>query len=329
MQDFKEDDTHCFFLSLGAEAKTRKVIVDGVRYLPVRDVIMLGNGSPDIQKATDAWSGTRAEVKAALAPYMRKHQFPGAGNRPVDVITMRGAMQLLVMMPMAPVAIVIRGRIVDTMCRVMAGDVTLIAEIQRNAASNGPMQQAAREILRDGMGPDAGGAAHGAIIEGIHAVQQFAGESEGRVLKALDAQGLVIGGMNESLSSLVKTLEEQVAAQALTILARDATILAHEETIRTHEETINHLRGEKNEAEDLARRQKYMLGELRGLQTYHAEVVGKRNVAEAKLDAAKVEIQTLKEQVVAARAAADSDEHMLEVMEAFWERKRARTSDAA
>ena len=348
MQDFKEDDTHCFFLSLGAEAKTRKVILDGVRYLPVRDVIMLGNGSPDIPKATSAWSDLRADVKAALAPYMRKHQFPGAGNRPVDVITMRGAMQLLIMMPMAPVAIMLRGKLVDTMCRVMAGDVTLIPEIQRNAASNGPMQQAAREILRDGMGPDAGGAAHGAIIEGIHAVQQFAGESEGRVLKALDAQGMVIGGLNESLSSLGKTLEEQVAAQALTILARDATILAHEETIRTHEETIvahegtiaghettiNYLRGEKDEALSLVGRQAFMLGKLRGLQTEHEAVQGERNLAEARLIAANAEIKTLKDEVDRQkRLASDNKEelaaHMREVFDLAYGQKRARTSDAA
>ena len=327
MQEFKEDDSHVFFLNLGAEAKSRKVIFDTVRYLAVRDVIMLGMGLQDPQKASSAWSDLRSDVKTALAPYLRKHQFPGAGSRPVDVITMRGAMQLLVMLPLAPTAILIRGLLVDTMCRVVAGDLTLIPEIQRNAASNGPMQQAAREILQDGMGPNAKGAASDAIVKGIHDVQQFAVESEGRVLKALDTQGTT---MSESLSTLVKTLEEQAAEQGRIITARDNTIRAHEETIRAHEKTIVYLRGEKDKASELSQRQAYKLGQLRAMQTDYEVVQGARNVAKAKLIAADIEIKTLKEEVERQKRLANENKEelvsrMSDVLEAVWERKRART----
>ena len=155
MQDFKEDDTHYFFLSLGAEAKSRKVILGGARYLLVRDVIMLGNGSPDTQKAFRAWAEMSVDVKTLLAPNIRKHQFPGEGNRPVYVINMRGAVQLLAMLKTEkPHIMIARGGLADTICQVWLSDLAQVRETQHEISPSVYIDESildVNDLLKDEM----------------------------------------------------------------------------------------------------------------------------------------------------------------------------------
>ena len=146
--------------------------------------------------------------------------------------------------------------------------------------------------------------------------------------------------MSESLSNRVKALEERAVEQGRIIAARDDTIRAHKETIRgqattilAHEATINHLRGEKEIAEARAGPQTFKLLQLGGLEDEKKAAEAQRAIAEAKLHAATVELNALKNDFERMKRTAGENNqklaaHMREVFDIAYGHKRARTGDA-
>ena len=76
----------------------------------------------------------------------RKHQFPGAGQRPIAVITFSEAIKLLCYLPRMHTGAMM-DYVVDTFTRLVAGDARLLQELTHNAQSDGLAQTAARNEL--------------------------------------------------------------------------------------------------------------------------------------------------------------------------------------
>eukprot|EP00961_Rhodomonas_salina_P225732 3052327-Rhodomonas_salina.1 len=75
-----------------------------------------------------------------------KHQFPGAGQRPIWVVTIDEAIEFLDCLPDRHTNEV-KAYIRTQFLRVTGGDPTLHDEIDRNAGSTGTIQQLAREAV--------------------------------------------------------------------------------------------------------------------------------------------------------------------------------------
>ena len=88
------------FTDVAPEAKSvRGVVLDrGVTYLSIRDLIMAVTGKKP-HNAVNTWRDLPREMVGELGSSVCNYQFRGQGQRPQPLITLEGALQLLVWLP--------------------------------------------------------------------------------------------------------------------------------------------------------------------------------------------------------------------------------------
>ena len=133
------------FGELVSGATVRFQFVDGVQYLSIRDFIMVVC-EQNSKRAWATWDNLSEERKNELSQKLGKIKFDGRGEREQPGVTFDGALTLMNWLP-GEKAKTWRGKATQILKRYFAGDPSLLDDIQANAASNAPLNQAARESL--------------------------------------------------------------------------------------------------------------------------------------------------------------------------------------
>ena len=126
-------------------ASVRVVIIDGVQYLSIRDIVM-SLCKKNMNDASDVWRKLSDEHKREVRDMVSTYQFPGRGQSAQSVITFPGAIRLSMFLP-GEHAKRHRSAMSQILTRYFAGDKSLLAEIEANAVSSQPVSQMARESL--------------------------------------------------------------------------------------------------------------------------------------------------------------------------------------
>ena len=119
----------------------------GERYLSVRDTIMVVCDMNN-DRAAKTWRNLNDEVKDELSQFLTNFQFSGRGQSEQPVITFQGALKLIMILP-GETAKKTRSHFAEILTRYYAGDSSLHAEVEANAAAEGPVNLLAREALPD------------------------------------------------------------------------------------------------------------------------------------------------------------------------------------
>ena len=129
----------------GGTESVRFTVINGGTYMSIRDIIMVVC-KKDNQRAWETWDRLDAEKKEELSAFCADFQFPGQGQRAQPVITLEGALKLIMWLP-GGMAKDYRSRACGILTRFLGGDSTLVEEIEANAASDAPIHVLAREAL--------------------------------------------------------------------------------------------------------------------------------------------------------------------------------------
>ena len=135
------------FDELVPNASVRFQIINGKHYLSVRDLIMVYCVT-DRKNASKIWNRTTDDKRTEVSPFMHHFQFPGPGEKTQDVITFEGAVKILMWLP-GNSAKDFRSKVTEILTRYLAGDSTLIKEIEQNAESSHPVNVMARAAMED------------------------------------------------------------------------------------------------------------------------------------------------------------------------------------
>jgi len=136
------------FSELLPNASVRFVKIDGTYFISIRDLIM---AYCDVLShyACKIWRTRLSyECKEAVRPFCSQWKFHGCNEKIQDVITLQGALKLLAWLP-GDSAKNFRNKADDILIRYIAGDYTLLREIERNAASNAPINVMARNAMEN------------------------------------------------------------------------------------------------------------------------------------------------------------------------------------
>jgi len=126
-------------------ATVRFCVIDGVQYLSIHDLIKCVCGKNN-KRAYETWDNISQTLKDELSDFLGCFQFPGRGQSNQPVVTFTGALKLIMFLP-GNTAKMHRLTMVDILRRYFAGDMSLFDEMARNAQSNSPIAQMARESL--------------------------------------------------------------------------------------------------------------------------------------------------------------------------------------
>jgi hypothetical protein len=118
------------FDEIASGASVRCIPIDMVLYLSVRDVIM-HISKCSIKTAHQTWGRLNDKQKEELAGNVKQFQFCGQGQSSQPVITVDGAMKLMMMLP-GKRAKAMRVQAADILSRYVLGNESLIAEIRHN-----------------------------------------------------------------------------------------------------------------------------------------------------------------------------------------------------
>ena len=129
----------------GGTESVRFTVINGGTYMSVRDIIMVVC-KKDNNMAGEVWRNTSDKQKEELQDFILNFQFPGQGQRMQPVITLEGALKLIMWLP-GEMAKDYRSRACGILTRFLGGDSTLVEEIEANAASDAPIHVLAREAL--------------------------------------------------------------------------------------------------------------------------------------------------------------------------------------
>ena len=133
-------------------ATARFVVVDGIQYLSIRDVLVFVCALTP-KRANEKWNLLSDSIKNELTEYIGQFRFPGPGNpSPSPVITFQGVLKLT-MLVSGEKAALYRSSMVKILQRYYSGDGTLVNEIEANAVSNSPIAQMARAADGEGVPP--------------------------------------------------------------------------------------------------------------------------------------------------------------------------------
>lgn len=135
------------FDELVSGATVRFALIQGVQYLSIRDLIMVVCDQ-DNKHASKTWSRISDERFSEVSTFCRNLKFPGPGQKEQQVTTFDGALKLLMWLP-GEKAKDFRTKVAEILKRYFAGDPTLLDDIQANAVSNCPINQAARASLQE------------------------------------------------------------------------------------------------------------------------------------------------------------------------------------
>ena len=128
----------------------RFTTVEGIPYMSVRDIIMVVC-KKDSKRASETWINLSETYKNELSEFLGNFgnfQFPGRGQSPQPVITLPGALKLVMWLP-GNMAKDFRTKACEILNRYIAGDASLVAEINANAVSTAPINEMARASLPD------------------------------------------------------------------------------------------------------------------------------------------------------------------------------------
>lgn len=128
-------------------AEVRFKVVQGVQYLSIRDFIM-AVCKTDYKNASKKWCTMTEERKEEVSPFVRHLKFAGPGQKLQPVITFPGAVNLLMWLG-GDYAKKFRRKVIDILTKYFAGDKSLFGDIEANAASDNPVNQAARAALNN------------------------------------------------------------------------------------------------------------------------------------------------------------------------------------
>ena len=135
---------------IAAGAVVRYTVIEGVQFLCIRDYIM-HLCEKDNKLASQIWNRLPEKVKEEVSSFCRNFKFPGQGQTLQPVITFAGALKLAMFLP-GEKAKQNRSKMVSILQRYYAGDETLHAEIEANAASDMPIPRMSRASLEAGDG---------------------------------------------------------------------------------------------------------------------------------------------------------------------------------
>lgn len=135
------------FEELGSDLSVRLIKIENINYLSVRDIIMI-ICKKSSHEAAEVWRRLNPDLQNGLQPYLKTHQFAGRGQSPTPVITLDGALQLIMILP-GNVAKEYRSKACTILKRYLAGDMSLVEEIKANAISSTPINVLARESMED------------------------------------------------------------------------------------------------------------------------------------------------------------------------------------
>ena len=119
--------------------------VDGAPHMSVRDIIMVVCGQNN-DRAGETWRKLSDSYKNEVREFIRNHKFPGPGQKEQPVITLQGALKLIMWLP-GTMAKEFRSQACDILTRYLAGDQSLHAEVNANAQSQQPINEFARASL--------------------------------------------------------------------------------------------------------------------------------------------------------------------------------------
>ena len=128
-------------------ASVRYTIIDDKPHLSIRDLIMV-ICTKDGHDAAQIWRRLPESNRNELGAFCADFQFPGRGQSPQTVIQLQGALKVIMWLP-GDMAKGLRSKACDLLTRVLAGDASLHAEIEGNAASAAPLNEFARASLPD------------------------------------------------------------------------------------------------------------------------------------------------------------------------------------
>ena len=119
--------------------------INGMPYMSIRDLIMAicGKNGND---AGEVWRNLSAKCKTIIQAFVLHFQFPGRGQSLQPVITLQGLVKLIAWLP-GDLAKEKQNAICDLVTRFLAGDQTLHAAIDENAASTAQLNVMARASL--------------------------------------------------------------------------------------------------------------------------------------------------------------------------------------
>lgn len=111
-------------------ASIRCVSIDSILFISVRDIIMCVCGT-EYTTANTCWARIKKTHMEELTEDLDEHQFPGAGQRIIPIITVQGGMKLIMMLP-GKRAKAMRVQASDILARYVMGNDSLIHEIRKN-----------------------------------------------------------------------------------------------------------------------------------------------------------------------------------------------------
>ena len=163
-------------LDIAQNASIRGKMVDGENRFSVLDFIKYVCPGRGYTYATQVWkrlisndSDNSIEVQPQVLPEWKLLKFSGKGQKNTPCMTVLGLQKLLIILG-TKASVEFRDRVVECFNRVLAGDRTLIREIDANAERNGPVQQIARAALAEQA------AGEGAVAPAGEAAAQITGE---------------------------------------------------------------------------------------------------------------------------------------------------------
>jgi len=118
------------FGELVPDANVRFVRIDGQYYMSIRDLIMVFCET-DNNYAGQIWRRMSDGQKSEVSEDLFKYQFSGAGQKNQDVITLKGALKLIMWLP-SKAAASRRSVMADIISRYLTGDLSLNQEIIDN-----------------------------------------------------------------------------------------------------------------------------------------------------------------------------------------------------
>ena len=119
----------------------------GTPYMSIRDIIMAVCGK-DGNHAAQTWRELPEKYKKEVNQFVVNLKFPGSGQKEQPVITLQGAIKLIMWLP-GDMAKDFRSKACDILTRYLAGDQTMHDELNFNATSTAPLNEFARASLHE------------------------------------------------------------------------------------------------------------------------------------------------------------------------------------
>ena len=176
--------------------------VNSVPYMSVRDIIMVVCGQNN-DRAGKTWRNIDEDKKIELRQSLANFQFEGRGQSEQPVITLQGALKLIMWLP-GTMAKDFRSQACDILTRYLAGDQSLHDEVNANAQSHQPINEFARASLPESNNNAQLATANAQLVTMntqlvANAAQLIAAND--RATTALVTQGEQLGGVLAQLST--------------------------------------------------------------------------------------------------------------------------------